>query len=128
MNQKQTLGTLVTGVTEDLSTLIRGEIDLAKTELRDSAQVMSKGAGLLAAATAVAGMAALFLLLTFAWLLVQWGLPYWAAFGIVTLLLAITAAILAVVGRKQLKEVKGLERSNQSIAKTRELLSKATGA
>jgi membrane protein implicated in regulation of membrane protease activity len=89
---------------------------------------MSKGAGLLAAAAAVAGMAALFLLLTFAWLLVQWGLPYWAAFGIVTLLLAITAAILAVVGRKQLKEVKGLERSNQSIAKTRELLSKATGA
>ena len=128
MNQKQTLGTLVTGVTEDLSTLIRGEIDLAKTELRDSAQVMSKGAALLAAAAAVAGTAGLFLLLTFAWLLVQWGLPYWAAFGIVTLLLAITAAILAVVGRKQLKEVKGLERSNQSIAKTRELLSKTTGA
>ena len=128
MNQKQTLGTLVTGVTEDLSTLIRGEIDLAKTELRDSAQVMSKGAALLAAAAAVAGTAGLFLLLTFAWLLVQWGLPYWAAFGIVTLLLAITAAILAVVGRKQLKEVKGLERSNQSLAKTRELLSKTTGA
>ena len=128
MNQKQTLGTLVTGVTEDLSTLIRGEIDLAKTELRDSAQVMSKGAALLAAAAAVAGTAGLFLLLTFAWLLVQWGLPYWAAFGIVTLLLAITAAILAVVGRKQLKEVKGLERSNQSLAKTRELLSKTTEA
>ncbi len=128
MSQKQTLGTLVTGVTEDLSTLIRGEIDLAKTELRDSAQVMSKGAGLLAAAAAVAGMAALFLLLTFAWLLVQWGLPYWGAFGIVTLILAITAAILAVVGRKQLKEVKGLEKSNQSITKTRELLSRATGA
>ena len=128
MNQKQTLGTLVTGVTEDLSTLIRGEIDLAKTELRDSAQVMSKGAALLVAAVAVAGTAGLFLLLTFAWLLVQWGLPYWAAFGIVTLILAVTAAILAVVGRKQLKEVKGLEKSNQSIAKTRELLSRATGA
>ena len=128
MNQKQTLGTLVTGVTEDLSTLIRGEIDLAKTELRDSAQVMSKGAALLVAAVAVAGTAGLFLLLTFAWLLVQWGLPYWGAFGIVTLILAVTAAILAVVGRKQLKEVKGLEKSNQSIAKTRELLSRATGA
>ena len=44
------------------------------------------------------------------------------------LILAVTAAILAVVGRKQLKEVKGLEKSNQSITKTRELLSRATGA
>ena len=128
MAEKQSLGSLVTGVTEDLSTLIRGEIDLAKTELRDSAQIASKGAGMLAAAAAVAGMAGLFLLLTCAWLLVQWGLPNWAAFGIVTLLLAIAATILGLVGRKQLKEMKGLERSNQSIAKTRGLLSKTTGA
>ena len=57
MADKQSLGSLVTGVTEDLSSLIRGEIELAKTELRDSAQVASKGAGLLAAAVGVASMA-----------------------------------------------------------------------
>ena len=45
MAEKQSLGNLVSGVTEDLSSLIRGEIELAKTELRDSAQVASKGAG-----------------------------------------------------------------------------------
>ncbi len=128
MADKQSLGSLVTGVTEDLSSLIRGEIELAKTELRDSAQVASKGAGLLAAAVGVASMAGLFLLLTFAWLLVQWGLPYWAAFGIVTLILAIVAVVLGLIGRKQLQEIKGLERSNHSIAKTRELIAKQTGA
>jgi tetrahydromethanopterin S-methyltransferase subunit C len=128
MAEKQSLGSLVTGVTEDLSSLIRGEIELAKTELRDSAQVASKGAGLIAAAVGVASMAGLFLLLTFAWLLVQWGLPYWAAFGIVTLILAIVAVVLGLVGRKQLQDIKGLERSNQSLAKTRELLAKQTGA
>ena len=128
MAEKQSLGSLVTGVTEDLSSLIRGEIELAKTELRDSAQVASKGAGLIAAAVGVASMAGLFLLLTFAWLLVQWGLPFWAAFGIVTLILAIVAVVLGLVGRKQLQDIKGLERSNQSLAKTRELLAKQTGA
>jgi len=128
MAEKQSLGSLVTGVTEDLSSLIRGEIELAKTELRDSAQVASKGAGLIAAAVGVASMAGLFLLLTFAWLLVQWGLPYWAAFGIVTLILAIVAVVLGLVGRKQLQDIKGLERSNQSLAKTRDLLAKQTGA
>ena len=128
MAEKQSLGNLVSGVTEDLSSLIRGEIELAKTELRDSAQVASKGAGLIAAAVGVAAMAGLFLLLTFAWLLVQWGLPYWAAFGIVTLILAIVAVVLGLIGRKQLQEVKGLQRSTESMAKTRELLSKTTGA
>ena len=107
---------------------IRGEIELAKTELRDSAQVASKGAGLLAGAAAVASMAGLFLLLTFAWILVQLGLPNWGAFGIVTLVLTIIAVILGLLGRKQLQEVKGLARSNESLAKTRELISKQTGA
>jgi uncharacterized membrane protein YqjE len=128
MADKQSLGNLVAGVTEDMSTLIRGEIELAKTELRDSAQVASKGAGLLAGAAAVASMAGLFLLLTFAWILVQLGLPNWAAFGIVTLVLTIIAVILGLLGRKQLQEVKGLARSNESLAKTRELIAKQTGA
>ena len=128
MADKQSLGNLVAGVTEDMSTLIRGEIELAKTELRDSAHVASKGAGLLAGAAAVASMAGLFLLLTFAWILVQLGLPNWAAFGIVTLVLTIIAVILGLLGRKQLQEVKGLARSNESLAKTRELIAKQTGA
>jgi len=128
MTEKQSLGSLVTGVTEDMSSLIRGEIELAKTELRDSAQVASKGAGLLAAAAAIAGMAGLFLLLTFAWILVQLGLPNWGAFGIVTLVLTIVAVVLGLLGRKQLQEVKGLQRSNESLAKTRGLIAKQTGA
>ncbi len=123
---KQSLGTLVTGVTEDLSAVIRGEIELAKTEIRESAQAASKGAGLLVVAAGVAFFAVLFLLVTAAWVLVQLGLPYWAGFFIVALVLIATAVALAVLGRKQLENAKGLERSPASLAKTRELLSRTT--
>ena len=55
MSDKQSLGTLVSGVTEDLSALVRGEIELAKTELRDSARTAGKGTGLLVGAGVLLG-------------------------------------------------------------------------
>ena len=124
MAEKQSLGTMISGVTEDLSTLIRGEIELVKTEARQSMQVVSRGGGMLAAAGVTAFLAVVFLLLTLAWVLVQLGLPTWAGFGIVTLLLIIVATILGLVGKKQLEQVKGLERSQASIEETKALLSR----
>jgi Na+-transporting methylmalonyl-CoA/oxaloacetate decarboxylase gamma subunit len=56
--------------------------------------------------------------------LVQLGLPTWAGFGIVTLLLIIVAAILFVVGRKRLETIKPPERSPASIEKTKAVLSR----
>jgi Putative Actinobacterial Holin-X, holin superfamily III len=120
--EKQSLGAMVSGVTEDLSTLLRGEIELAKTELRDSAQTAARGGGMLAAAGVVAFLTVVFLLVTIAYVLVQLGLPVWAGFGIVTLALAIVATVLGLLGRKQLEQVKGLERTPASIEKTKAML------
>jgi hypothetical protein len=119
VSDKQTLGSLVSGVTEDLSTLVRGEIELAKTEVRQSVKTAASGGGLLVGALVVASVGALFLLLTLAWVLVALGLPTWAGFGIVTLLLLIVAMVLGLVGKKQLERVKGPQRSPASIAKTK---------
>ena len=124
MSEKQSLGTLVSGVTEDLSALVRGEIELVKTELRDSARSAGQGSGLILAALGAGVLAVIFLLLTAAWGLVQAGLPVWAAFGIVTLVLIITAVILAIVGRNQLRTIKGVERSQASLEKTKAVLAR----
>jgi CHASE3 domain sensor protein len=124
VSEQQSLGTMVKGLTEDLSTLVRGEIELVKTELRDSAKTAASGGGMLAAAGVTAFLGVVFLLLTLAWVLVQLGLPIWAGFGIVTLLLIIVAAILFVLGRKQLEAVKGPERSQASLEKTKAVLSR----
>jgi len=124
VSQQQSLGAMVKGVTEDISTLVRGEIELAKTELRDSAKTAASGGALLAVAGVTAFLGVIFLLLTLAWVLVQLGLPTWAGFGIVTLLLIIVAAILFVVGRKRLETIKPPERSPASIEKTKAVLSR----
>lgn len=126
MSDKQSLGSLVSGVAEDFSTLVRGEIELVKTELRDSAKATASGSGMLVGAGVTAFLAVIFLLLTLAWVLVQLGLPVWAGFGIVTLLLVAVAAILGVLGKKQLDSVKGPEHSQASLAKTKAVLSRSS--
>jgi len=123
VSDKQSLGTMISGVTQDLSTLVRGEIELAKTELKETARTASKGGGLLVGAAVLAGTGGLFLLLTLAWVLDLW-LPTWAAFGIVTLLLIIVAVILGLLGRKELESVKGPTVSPESIEKTKAVLTR----
>jgi hypothetical protein len=120
---KQSLGTIVSGITQDFSTLVRGEIELVKTEMRETAQTVARGGGLLAAAGVLAFLGFVFLLVTLAYVIAIW-LPVWAGFGIVTLLLVIVAAILGVVGKKRLDEVQGIPRSQASIEKTKAALSR----
>lgn len=123
MADKQSLGTIVSGITQDFSTLVRGEIELVKTEMRETAQTVARGGGLLAGAGVLAFLGFVFLLVTLAYVIAIW-LPVWAGFGIVTLLLIIVAAILGVVGKKRLDEVQGIPRSQASIEKTKAALSR----
>lgn len=109
------LGELLGDVTRDLSTLMRQEVDLAKAELKQSATRAGKGGGMLAGA----GVAGHFVLL-FLSLALMFGLGAlmplgWAAV-IVALLWAIAAAVLASIGRKNLKEIKGMPQTGETLA------------
>ncbi len=130
-DKQQSLGSIVSGITEDLSTLVRGEIELAKTEVREQVQVAGKGGGMLAGAALFGFLALVFLLLTLAWGLVQLGLPYWAGFGIVAVLLLVVTAILGLLGKKRLEEVQakgGLVRTQASIEETKAALARKPAA
>lgn len=87
----------------DAQDLVRGEVALAKAELRDEVRRMSGGVMALAGA-AVAGLIGLvFLLTALAWaipVLLEW--PVWSGFAVVGVLVAITAAVLGVMGRKRM--------------------------
>ncbi|WP_426765442.1 phage holin family protein [Pseudarthrobacter sp. 1G09] len=109
------LGDLLGDVTRDLSTLMRQEVDLAKAELKQSATRAGKGGGMLAGA----GVAGHFVLL-FLSLALMFGLGAlmplgWAAV-IVAAIWAIAAAVLASIGRKELKEIKGLPQTGETLA------------
>lgn len=116
------IGALISDISGDLTTLLRQEVALAKAEATQSATQAGKGAGMLAGA----GVAAHFLLL-FASLALWWALADamdsegWA-FVIVALIWGAVAAVLAVVGRNQLKKMTGLERSVDTAKRVPEAL------
>lgn len=101
------LGELIGEISEDLSTLIQQETALAKAELSASAKRGGKGAGLLGGA----GVAGHFVLL-FLSIALWWGVGNATGYGwsalIVALLWGAVATVLALLGRKELKQIKGL--------------------
>ncbi|MBT2566307.1 phage holin family protein [Arthrobacter sp. ISL-85] len=109
------LGELLGDVTRDLSTLMRQEVALAKAELKQSGSKAGKGGGMLAGA----GVAGHFVLL-FLSLALMWGLGAvmplgWAAV-IVAVIWAIVAAVLASMGRKELKQIKGMPQTSETLS------------
>ena len=102
----RSLGELISEVTEDLSTLMRQELELAKAELQQSASRAGKGAGMLGGA-AVAG----YFVLLFVSIALWWAIGSATGLGwsavIVAVIWAIIAAVLAQVGRNSLKSVRG---------------------
>lgn len=87
----------------DAQDLVRGEIALAKAELRDEVRRVGTGAAALTGA-AVAGLIGLVFLLTAA----AWGIaeglnwPVWSGFAIVGALVTLVALVAAAIGRKRL--------------------------
>lgn len=113
-----TIRELIGSATRDVSTIVSCQVELAKAELRDSARQAGSAFGLLAAAAVMGFLGFVFLLVTVAYVLVQLGLPNWAGFGIVTLMLLIVTGILAVVGKKHADRVKGPEHSVAQLEQT----------
>lgn len=104
-NPERTIGQLVADATHDISTIVRGEIALAKAEVTSGAKIAGTGVGLLVGAAFV-GLLGLVLFFHFmAWLIAVW-LPVWAGYLIVAGLLFVIAAVLGLLGVKSLKKAK----------------------
>ncbi|MBC9956427.1 phage holin family protein [Yimella sp. cx-51] len=107
MAQERTLGQLVADASQDLSSIVKGEIALAKMEIKSDVSKGGKGAGLLVGA-GIFGLYTLgFLLTAGAWGLFAAGLPRWAAFLIVGGVLLLITLVLALMGKSALSKVKG---------------------
>ena len=103
---ERTIGQLVADATHDVSTIVRSEIALAKAEVAADAKKAAAGAGMFAAAGFVALLGVIFLFHTIVAVIDIW-LPEWAGYLITTGLLFLVAAILALVGRRSMKAMKG---------------------
>jgi hypothetical protein len=111
----QSLGDLVALAAKDVSQLIRYEIDLAKTELRDDMQRVGLAGGLAVVAAFVGCLVLVLLSIAFAFGLVALGIWPWAAFLIVAgtyVLLALAAVGVALL---KLQHLSGLSRTRKSV-------------
>jgi uncharacterized membrane protein YqjE len=105
------VGELVRRASENVSTLVRAEIELAKTELSSTVKRAGVGGGMLAAAGVILLFSVPFLFVVIAEVLVAIGLPRWLSYLIVWVLFLIIAAVLALLGRRQLKKMSKPERT-----------------
>jgi Putative Actinobacterial Holin-X, holin superfamily III len=112
--RNESLGEMFASFSENLSTLVRQEIALAKAEATVEAKKAGRGAGLFAGA-AVAGL----LVLMFLSMALMWALGSvmhlgWAAL-IVAVLWGVAAAVLAMMGKKYFDRIKGLPQTQQTV-------------
>lgn len=115
-----TVRELIGTATQDVTTMLSAQVELAKAELRESAKQAGAAFGLVAVAAVVGLLGIVFLLVTIAYVLVELGLQTWAGFGIVTLLLFVVAVILAAVGKRHADRIKGPELTIGQLDATRQ--------
>jgi amino acid transporter len=109
--EEPTIGRLVADASRDMSTLIRSEIALAKSELKVSVKNGGTGAGLFAAAAFIGVLAIIMLSVAFAYFLHMTGLHLAWCFLIVFGVYLLIAALLGFLGTKKVKKVRAPERA-----------------
>jgi hypothetical protein len=125
-DDRTSLGDLVGELANDLSRLMRQELELAKAEIREEASKAGKAAGMLGAAGFAGYMTVV--LLSFA---LAFGLAYavglaWATL-IVAVLWGIAGAVLYSAGRSKLKTVSKPERTIDTLKEDAEWARHPTG-
>lgn len=119
-----TIGRLVGDASRDISTLISKEIQLAKSELKVSMTAGGTGAAFFAGAAFLGVLALIMFSVALAYL-IHWngdGLSLHWAFLIVMVVYLLLAGLLAFLGIKKVKQVKGPQRAIAQAQDTKKAL------
>ena len=116
MGERPSLGELLTEVSQDITTLLRQEVELAKAEVKQSVTRAGKGAGLFGGAGLAGHMVLLFVSIA-AW----WGIGDSTGYGWSALIVAgvwlVIGAVLAVLGRHELQNINGVPQTAATVKK-----------
>jgi uncharacterized membrane protein YqjE len=101
--RERPIGELLKQLSQETTTLVKQELDLAKAEVAQKGQQAGKGVGMFGGA-GVMGLLALGSFTAFLIMLLDGAMPNWAAALIVTAVYAAIAGVLALQGRNKVKE------------------------
>ncbi|MEV4756888.1 phage holin family protein [Micromonospora sp. NPDC049559] len=108
------IGDLLAGITQDMSTLVRQEVQLAKAELRQEVKMAGQSAGMFGAAGFAGYMVLLFLSFAF-W----WGLSNVLDEGVSALIVgvvwAVIGGLLFVMARRRMRQVRRLPQTTETV-------------
>jgi uncharacterized membrane protein YqjE len=96
-------GAIVGDISRDMTALVRQEVDLAKTELKQELAQAGKGAGMYGGAGLAGHLTLLFLSLALTFLLDNW-MPVEAGALITAALWGVATAVLVLRGRKEMRK------------------------
>jgi hypothetical protein len=102
--EEPSLGELLTDLGDEVSTLFRQEVALAKVEITRDVTQIGRASGMLAAGAFLGVVTVLLVAWTIAWGLAEL-VPVWVGFLITAVLFGAVAAGLIMVGRKRIREV-----------------------
>ena len=114
----KSLGDLVAVAAKDISQLIRGEISLAKIELRGDLKRVAVAVVLLAMSAFVACLMLVLLCFAFAYGLMTLGIWSWASFLIVAGVCLLLIGLAALVAILRVRGVTGLRTTRTSVQET----------
>ncbi len=117
-----TIGRLVADASRDISSLLRDEIALAKTELKISVKAGGTGLGLFGAAAFLVLLAIIMLSVAIAYFIHFTGLDLAWCFLIVFVLYVLIAALLGLIGYRKVKQVRPPERAIHQAQETKNIL------
>lgn len=100
----QSIGELVKRLSEETSTLVRQELALAKAEMAEKGKHFGLGGGMLGAAGVLGIYKGGALVATLILILIEVGVDPWLSALIVTAVLGLVAAVLALAGRQEMQK------------------------
>ena len=101
--RERSIGDLLKQLSQETATLVRKEVELAKAEVSEKGKKAGLGAGMFGGA-GVAGLLALGSLTACLIALLATAMEVWIAALIVTVLWAVVAGVLAILGRNKVQE------------------------
>lgn len=113
----QSMGALVRDASQHVSTLVRSEIELAKSEVAGEVRKGLKGSIYFIIAAVVALYSSFFFFFFLGWLIDIW-LPTWASFLIVFGLMIVVAALFGLLGYRKVRKLRAPERTIGSVKET----------
>ena len=108
MENEKSVARMILQSVEDFATIVKGEIDIAKKSLTNSVKKIGSGIGLIITAFLLMNVSLLFLLIALAYGFIQWGLPSWASFLLVSAIMIALAIIFVLLAIKSFRKVKGI--------------------